>query len=61
MMNPIYHVNQMRELLKEYQPSRELSVATTKLDELELWLTRCQPTAEALNRDLCSPPPGSNT
>lgn len=51
MMNPTYHFTRMRELLEEYQPSRELSLAKTKLDECELWLTRCQPTIEALTRD----------
>jgi len=33
----------VRELLvQEYEPSRERSLAATKLDEFELWLTRCR-------------------
>ena len=55
MMNPTYHVARVRELLDEYEPSRERSLAATKLDEFELWLTRCQPTQEALNRDQAAP------
>jgi hypothetical protein len=32
----------IRELLEqEHRPSRERSLASTKLDEFELWLTRC--------------------
>lgn len=58
MMNPAYHFTRMREMLDEYQPSRELSLAATKLDECEMWLTRCQPTAEAVMRDQAAPPPG---
>lgn len=50
-MNPAYHFRQMRELLEEYEPSRERSLAATKLDECELWLTRCEPTQEAVTRD----------
>lgn len=51
MMNPKYHIDRCRALLDEYEPSRERSLAATKLDEFELWLTRCKPTEEALNRD----------
>lgn len=28
---------------RDYAPSRERSLALTKLDEAELWLTRCAP------------------
>lgn len=31
----------MRWLLDQYEPGRERSLAATKLDEFELWLTRC--------------------
>lgn len=57
MMNPKYHFARMRELLEEYEPSRERSLVATKLDEAELWLTRCTPTQEALGRDLVAPAP----
>jgi hypothetical protein len=53
-MNPKYNFARMRELLGEYEPSRERSLAATKLDEAELWLTRCAPTKEALQRDQAS-------
>ena len=56
MMNPKYHIARMRELLDEYEPSREKSLAATKLDECEMWLARATPTQEALNRDLTAPP-----
>lgn len=59
MMNPAHHFARMRELLEEFAPSRERSLAATKLDECELWLARCQPTAEALGRDLASVPPAA--
>jgi hypothetical protein len=55
MTNPKYFFDQMRELLDEFEPSRERSLAATKIDEAELWLTRCQPTAGALGRDLAGP------
>jgi hypothetical protein len=55
MMNPEYHINRTRELLDEFRPSRERSLAATKLDEFEMWLARCEPTAEALGRDLAAP------
>ena len=59
MMNPAYHVGRMRELIEEHEPSRERSLAATKLDECEMWLARCTPTAEALQRDQAAPPPGT--
>jgi hypothetical protein len=55
MMNPTYHFARMRELLDEHQPSRERSLAATKLDECEMWLGRCAPTQEALSRDQAEP------
>jgi hypothetical protein len=57
MLNSTYHFEKMREVLDEYEPSRELSLAKTKLDECQLWLTQCRPTEEALNRDQRSPNP----
>lgn len=54
MLNPTYHIQRCRALLEEYEPSRERSLAATKLDEFELWLTRCKPTEEALQRDQAS-------
>lgn len=57
MMNPTYHFARMRELLDEFEPSRERSLAATKLEECELWLARCKPTAEAAGRDLAAPAP----
>lgn len=51
MLNPDYFVQLCKDLLNEYEPSRERSLAATKLDEFELWLTRCKPTKEALERD----------
>jgi hypothetical protein len=51
MMNPKYHIQRCHDLLEEFEPSRERSLAATKLDEFELWLTRCKPTKEALERD----------
>ncbi len=56
-MNPRYHVARMRELLEEFEPSRERSLAVTKLDECEMWLARCKPTQEALDRDLMAKAP----
>lgn len=47
MLNPVYAFARLRELLDEYEPSRELSLASTKLDECELWLTRCEPADDA--------------
>ena len=55
MMNPSYFFARMRELLDEFEPSRERSLAVTKLDECELWLSRCQPTQDALQRDQAAP------
>ena len=57
MLNPAYHVSRMREVIAEHEPSRERSLAVTKLDELEMWLARCTPTAEALGRDQRAPAP----
>jgi hypothetical protein len=51
MLNPGYFIARLRDVLDEFEPSRERSLAATKLDECELWLTRCTPTAEALRRD----------
>ncbi len=51
MMNPTYHFARMRELLDEYEPSRERSLAATKLDECEMWLANCTPTELARTRD----------
>jgi hypothetical protein len=51
MMNPTYHFSRARDMSEEYKPSRERSLVQTKLDEAELWLTKCEPTEEALNRD----------
>jgi hypothetical protein len=56
MMNPIYEFGRMRELLDEFEDSREKSLAKTKLDECEMWLQRCAPTEEALARDQQSRP-----
>jgi hypothetical protein len=50
MMNPRYQ-------LDEFKPSRERSLAATKLDECEMWLARCKPTQEALDRDLMAKAP----
>lgn len=55
MINPRYIIKRCQELINEFEPSRERSIAATKLDEFELWLTRCVPTKEALARDECSP------
>ena len=52
MMNPTYHFAWMRELLEEFEPSRVRSLAATKLDECEMWLAKCQPTKEALEREM---------
>lgn len=60
MMNPAYHFDRMRELLDEYEPSRERSLAATKIDEAELWLTKCKPTEEARTRDTESRPPSAD-
>lgn len=55
MMNPSYFFGQMRDLIEEFKPSRERSLAATKLDEMEMWLDRCEPTEEAIGRDLTAP------
>jgi hypothetical protein len=59
MMNPTYHFARMRDLLDEYEPSREKSLAATKLDECEMWLAKATVTEEARNRDLAAPAPGA--
>jgi hypothetical protein len=51
-MNPPYHFGRMRELIEEFEPSRERSLAATKLDECEMWLAKCKPTQDSLKRDL---------
>lgn len=51
VMNPTYHIGRARDLLDEFKSSRERSLAATKLDEFEMWLARCEPTQEALERD----------
>lgn len=51
VINPKYVMNRARTLVDEYKPSRERSLAITKLDEFEMWLSKCEPTEEALNRD----------
>ncbi len=38
-----FAINRMRDLLEEFEPSRERSLAATKLDEFEMWLSRCKP------------------
>ena len=58
MMNPAYHFTRMRDLLEEFEPSRERSLAATKLEECEMWLGRCTPTEEARSRDQSAPAPG---
>jgi hypothetical protein len=59
MLNSIYHFEKMRDVLNEFEPSRELSLAKTKLEECELWLTKCHPTKEAVERDMAAPAPDS--
>jgi hypothetical protein len=45
-----YFLARARDVLDEYQPSRERSLVATKIEEAELWLGRCKPTAEAAER-----------
>lgn len=52
MLNPQYYFKQMREHLEEYNPSRERSLAATKLEECEMWLAKCTLTDEARMRDM---------
>lgn len=59
MLNPAYHFDRVREMLDEYEPSRERSLVATKIDEAELWLTRCTVTEEARLRDQVAPAPKS--
>lgn len=51
MLNPTYHLNQMREVIKEFEPSPERDEASRHLDHVELMLSKCRPTAEAWQRD----------
>lgn len=52
MMNPLYFLTRLREgIMEDFEQSRERALVLTKLDEAELWLMRCNPTAEALGRD----------
>ncbi len=55
MLNQAYFIGGARELLNERVPSRERSLAATKLDEFEMWLARCTVTDEARNRDQAAP------
>lgn len=57
MMNPEYYLTKMRALIEEFEPSRERSLAETKFDECKMWLSKCTPTEEALNRDQAAPDP----
>jgi len=56
MINPGYFTKRLRVLLSDYEPSRERSLAITKLDEFEMWLERCTQTEEALTRDESNEP-----
>jgi len=56
-MSPTFHIGRCRDLRDEFEPSRERSLAVTKLDEFEMWLQRCRPTQEALRRDQAAPAP----
>lgn len=38
-----------RDMLDDFKPSRERSLAATKLDEFEMWLARCEPTEEFIS------------
>lgn len=58
MLNPAYQFGKLRDVLGEFEPSRELSLAKTKLEECELWLTKCRPTREAVERDMVEPVSG---
>lgn len=51
MKNPDYFFDRLRDVLDDYESSRELALVKTKIDEAELWLTKCKPTKEALERD----------
>lgn len=52
MMDRTYQFSKMRDLLAEFEPSRERTLAADKLDECEMWLACCKRTDEALHRDL---------
>jgi hypothetical protein len=54
MMDRQSAINSCREVLNDYEASRERSLAITKLDEFEMWLQRCKPTQEAIDRDRSS-------
>lgn len=43
VMNLAYHFATLREWIDQFEPSRERSLAATKLDECEMWLDRCEP------------------
>ena len=47
-LNPIRQFEAMREMLDQFESSRELSLAKTKLEECELWLSKCRPKIEAV-------------
>lgn len=51
MLNSKYFFGRLRDVLDDYESSRELALVKTKIDEAELWLTKCKPTKEALERD----------
>ncbi len=45
MLNPKFAFGRLRDLLAEFEPSRERDLAATRLDECEMWLARCTPAA----------------
>lgn len=51
MMNELYFFNRMRDLIDEFETSRERSLAITKLEECEMWLSKCTRTTEPIQRD----------
>jgi site-specific recombinase len=53
--NTDYHFARMQELLDDFVQSRERSLAATKLEECQMWLTKCKPTDDAVYRDLKAP------
>lgn len=50
MFTPNYLFARLRELIGEYEPSEELSIAAVKLAECEKWLSRSTPTAGLAQR-----------
>lgn len=45
-------IEEMRAFINQFAPSRERSLALTKLDECEMWLSRCErqePVADTRN------------